>query len=655
MVSEHASNESSAGSLTLIGGELALDFANTSSGRGWPTHQEHLRSAVNVVDWADHAHVLPPEDAAWMRETARAESEVGQQLLARALELREDIYVVGVRNRGRPAHSARSRAELDARPCALSGEGQSRPVRRPVRLELARSAGLDRGHIGSDIVVGDDDFTAGRLVPNKNVSGRKMRLAVLRRDQEQEPPLVRDGSLRQSRQAKAIRRQGSRRLKPWVLRWLAGTSALLALGGCSPNLETDQARLCRMALPALTQADARLTIVRQQESADGRGVEVDYFERDPGGAGAAHVTRCRFRTPGRPLHSADLTDIQIDGAHSSEASLYFLVRFWLATPEARAADPAPLGDISTLPVLPPQAAYLLQQAINGLPLTAVYALLAAAYSLVYGLVGRINLAFGELAAAGGYAAALGAALTAHGAPALLLAVALIAAVFVAATWGMAASRWVFQPLHRATGQIVLVATIGLALFLQEFLRLTQGSRLQWVSPILNAPFGVARAGDFIVTTAPNALLAAALALVAGGALVALMSLSRFGRDWRAYADDPLGAQMLGVDPSAIFAQTFALASGFAGLAGYVMTMFYGAVGYGYGTTLGLKALVAAILGGIGSIPGAFLGGLLIGAFEAIWSSAFPIDYRDVAIFSLLAILLTLRPGGILGAPESVRR
>jgi branched-chain amino acid transport system permease protein len=134
-----------------------------------------------------------------------------------------------------------------------------------------------------------------------------------------------------------------------------------------------------------------------------------------------------------------------------------------------------------------------------------------------------------------------------------------------------------------------------------------------------------------------------------------MALSRFGRNWRAYADDPLGAQMLGVDPSAIFAQTFALASGFAGLAGYVMTMFYGAVGYAYGTTLGLKALVAAILGGIGSIPGAFLGGLLIGVFEAIWSSAFPIDYRDVAIFSLLAILLTLRPGGILGAPESAGR
>ena len=89
-----------------------------------------------------------------------------------------------------------------------------------------------------------------------------------------------------------------------------------------------------------------------------------------------------------------------------------LIRYWLATPEGRAADPAPLGDLSGAPTLPPALAYALQQAINGLPLAAVYALLAASYSLVYGLVGRINLAFGQIAAAGGYAAALGAVLTA---------------------------------------------------------------------------------------------------------------------------------------------------------------------------------------------------------------------------------------------------
>ncbi len=332
----------------------------------------------------------------------------------------------------------------------------------------------------------------------------------------------------------------------------------------------------------------------------------------------------------------------------SEARLAILSRYWLATPEARAADPAPLGDVSGLTALPPALAYALQQTINGLPLAAVYALLAAAYSLVYGLIGRINLAFGEIAAAGGYAAALGASLTATQAPATILAVALTFGVVTAALWGVASSRWVFQPLHRASGQQALIASIGLALALQEFLRLTQGDRPNWVSPILNAPFGVARAGDFIVTTAPNALLAGACALLAGLALVLVMRRTRFGRRWRAYADDSLGARLFGVSPRAIFAQTFALASAFAGLSGGIMTMYYGSVGYGAATALGLKALIAAILGGVGSIPGAFVGGLVVGAFEAVWSTYFAIDYRDVAVFSLLAIVLVLRPGGILG-------
>lgn len=431
-------------------------------------------------------------------------------------------------------------------------------------------------------------------------------------------------------------------------RVLALAAISFALSGCVGPVETDQARLCRMALPALSEPDARLTITRQTEFPDGRGLWVEYRRSLPLDGSLEHIATCRFRNPGRPLRSRDLIDIAIDGTSLSEVKRFFLERFWLATPEGRDADPAPLGDLASLPEIPGPAAYLLQQAINGLPLTAVYALLAAAYSLVYGLVGRINLAFGELAAAGGYAAALGAGMLLGAHPAAVLGVAAIYALFVAAAWGFAASRWVFQPMHRATGQLVLVASLGLALFLQEFLRLSQGAKPNWVSPILNTPFGFARSGEFIVTTEPNALLAAGLALAAGASLIALMTWSRFGREWRAYADDPLGATLFGVSPSSIFARTFALASAFAGLAGFVMTMFYGSVGYGASTTLGLKALVAAILGGVGSIPGAFLGGLLVGIFEAVWSAAFPIDYRDVAVFGLLALMLTLRPGGLMG-------
>ena len=145
-----------------------------------------------------------------------------------------------------------------------------------------------------------------------------------------------------------------------------------------------------------------------------------------------------------------------------------------------------------------------------------------------------------------------------------------------------------------------------------------------------------------------ALPISGVAALAAAGLVALMRLSRFGRDWRAYADDAGAAQLFGVDPAAIYMRSFALASGLAGLSGYVMTVFYGGVGHGAATVLGLKALVAAILGGIGSIPGAFLGGLAIGALEALWSAAFPIDWRDLVTFSVLAIVLMFRPGGFLG-------
>jgi branched-subunit amino acid ABC-type transport system permease component len=151
------------------------------------------------------------------------------------------------------------------------------------------------------------------------------------------------------------------------------------------------------------------------------------------------------------------------------------------------------------------------------------------------------------------------------------------------------------------------------------------------------------------------LFSAGVALAAGSALVAFLRLSRFGRDWRAYADDSFAAALFGVDPRAVFLQSLALASALAGLAGFVMTMFYGAVGYDAAATLGLKALVAAILGGIGSVAGALIGGLLLGGFEAWWSAYLSADYRDVATYALLAILLALRPGGLFGAEENSGR
>src|SRR5208337_2566036 len=129
--------------------------------------------------------------------------------------------------------------------------------------------------------------------------------------------------------------------------------------------------------------------------------------------------------------------------------------------------------------------------------------------------------------------------------------------------------------------------------------------------------------------------------------------TRMGREWRAYADDPLAAEMLGVSPAAMTARAFVLSGALAGLAGATMTAAYGAVGYGLSATLTLKALAAAIVGGIGSLPGAFVGGLIIGAAEAGWSAAFPIEDRDLAVYALLILFIALRPSGLLGSRETL--
>ncbi|HYC24996.1 MAG TPA: hypothetical protein VEC58_03070, partial [Roseiarcus sp.] len=252
---------------------------------------------------------------------------------------------------------------------------------------------------------------------------------------------------------------------------------LAMLVSCAPLLETDQARLCRMALPAIEPPDATIVVSRQTPFPDGRGLRVDYSASLPGEAAGPHFAECLFREPGRPRRSQDLVAINTDRGPLNEYQLSILIRFWLATPEARASDPEPLEGAERVWRGPRALVYGLQQAINGVPLAAIYALLAAAYSLVYGLVGRINLAFGELAAAGGYAASFGVLIAAAFAPWGPFALGLALAITTAAAFGVASGRLVFAPLHRATGQQALVAAVGLSLFLQEFLRLTQGGRL----------------------------------------------------------------------------------------------------------------------------------------------------------------------------------
>lgn len=430
---------------------------------------------------------------------------------------------------------------------------------------------------------------------------------------------------------------------------LALIAALTTLAGCAAGIDAGQARLCRAVIPALNGEAFAIEIMRTAPLPGGEGVRVDYRVHAPAGQ-RSRFLECRFAGQ---REGAGLAAVRTEEGPLSDLRLYVLKRFWLGA-EGALADPEPISHAADAPAVPRGLAIGLQHVIFALPPIAIYALLAAAYSLLYGLIGRINLAFGELAAVAGYAALLGFALCSPlPGQVTALFVAVVLALMAATLHGVVVGRLLFAPLLRSAGQHVLIGSIALAIVLQEYLRLTQGAKLIWVPPVFNTPYAVVRSGDFVVTFTPIALAAALLCVLAALALMALLKSSRFGRAWRACADDAEAAALLGIDHRLLLLKTFALASGLAGLAGYVVTVYYGAFGYAGGIVLGLKSLLAAVAGGIGRVGGAFLGGVLIGAIEQAWSALFPIEFRDLAVFSLLIVLLVLRPSGLFGWREPV--
>ncbi|CAM5769103.1 branched-chain amino acid ABC transporter permease [Bosea minatitlanensis] len=434
-------------------------------------------------------------------------------------------------------------------------------------------------------------------------------------------------------------------------------AVLVALSGCGEGFDTDQMRLCRQAIPPLNPTGAHIEIERATVGPVPRALRLLYRVQLGDGVARHRSIDCLFAAESNGLGRPNLIGIASDGRPMPDASFYFLRRFYLEDRVEPPPDPAALST-EDLPAIPSGLAYGLQQGLSSLPTAAIYGLLAAAYALVYGLTGRIILCFGEFAALGALASVVGVALLLSlpvSTPLTGLVAAFAVAILVAALHGFAMGRFVLRRLERASGQQILIATIGLAIAMSEYLRLAQGPQLRWLPPVFNTPLRLAHAGDFIVTLNP---LATVLTLLGLGAMLGLVQLIRrtaYGRAWRAVAQDERTAALFGVDPRAVRDIAIVIACALCGMAGVIVTAIYGGMGFAGGFTLGLKALVAAVLGGIGSVSGAALGGLFIAGFEALWSATLPIEQRDLAVYLLLAIVLIWRPGGFFGDAELTPR
>ena len=432
-------------------------------------------------------------------------------------------------------------------------------------------------------------------------------------------------------------------------RRLAAAPAVLlitafVLAACG-KLDSEQVRLCRTLITALEPPGSAIELLdAERDPVAAHAIKLRYRSE-----GAEHWVSCRFAGGGLAAERLTLSAVATDREGLlSEAELYLLRRFWLGFFEAQgvaAGEPAaPRGLGFAL-------LYLAQQAVNAITVSSVYGLLAIGYTLIFGMVARINLAFGEMAMLGAFATLIGVLLLALSGvtvlPLALIGVLLMAmAVSAVASW--TSERLLFRPLRHARSQAALIATVGLAIFLQEFVRLTQGADEHWLQRPFAEPLLLAAHAGFSVSVTTAQVL---VVVLTGGLYVLLHTIQKrsgFGRAQRACADDPAMAALCGVQVDRTIGLTFALSGAYAGAAGLILALYYGGVHFFMGSLIGFKALVAAVIGGIGSLPGAMLGGLLVGLLETFWSGYLSIESKDIAVFALLAAFLVFRPQGLFG-------
>ncbi|MGI6030829.1 MAG: branched-chain amino acid ABC transporter permease [Eubacteriales bacterium] len=285
---------------------------------------------------------------------------------------------------------------------------------------------------------------------------------------------------------------------------------------------------------------------------------------------------------------------------------------------------------------------LIQHLINGLQAGSIYALVALGYTMVYGIVKLINFAHGDFIMVGGYVCLLTIPLLlGAGMPAWLC---ILAAIVVCAVLGMATEKIAYKPLRGAPSLSVLITAIAVSLLLQNSFLLIFGSAKKPVQALFNAPSimvgPIEISGVTIVTVV--------LSVIAMVALQLFVKKTRMGKAMRAVSEDSSAAVLMGINPNTTISLTFAIGSGLAAVAAAMYVSQYPSVGPFIGSMLGLKAFVAAVLGGIGILPGAMLGGIVIGIIESLSKAYISTDLSDAIVFGVLIVVLLVKPTGVLG-------
>jgi branched-chain amino acid transport system permease protein len=313
----------------------------------------------------------------------------------------------------------------------------------------------------------------------------------------------------------------------------------------------------------------------------------------------------------------------------------------------RGTTASPAGAVTKL-------AYFIQQLINGLTLGAIYGLIAIGYTMVYGIIGMINFAHGEVYMIGAFISVITyLILTTLGMSyvPLLLVVMLLASMLFTSVYGWTIERVAYRPLRRAPRLAALISAIGMSIALQNYVQLTQGARVKAIAPIISGGITLFEQDGFAVRVSFLQIFIIILTTALMIGFSYLIDRTPLGRQQRACEQDRTMAALVGVNVDRTISTTFVMGAALAAVAGTMVTLYYGVVDFYIGFLAGVKAFTAAVLGGIGSLPGAMLGGILIGLIEALWSAYFTIEYKDVAAFSILVLVLIFRPTGLLGKPE----